>query len=447
MRCSELRRRGRAWLRGLAGTCLALVLAAPAFAHKASDAYLRIEEGAGGLAVRWDIALRDLDAAIDLDADGDAKLTWGEIRRAWPRIEAYALAHLRIEGCALRPGARSLERRNDGAYAALHLTADCHPASVPAIAYTLFREVDPTHRGIARIELAGRPLALVVLDPTRAPDVSTVTAATLGHGSGGVAGQGVEGSAASRGGAAVEDSLRAAGGTNGEGGSKGDGGPKGESGSTLEGGAQPAGGAWTAGLGFAREGVHHILTGYDHVLFLLCLLLPSVMRRTPDGWQPVERLSQAVWPVVGIVSAFTVAHSITLGLAATGLVSLSPAFIEPAIAVTIVLAALDNVWPIFPVRRVVVTFCFGLIHGFGFAGVLRELDLPTARFAWALLQFNLGLEIGQLLIVVAVTALLFALRSRRRYPAWVIGGGSCAAIAVGVIWIIERTANVSLLRF
>jgi len=172
-----------------------------------------------------------------------------------------------------------------------------------------------------------------------------------------------------------------------------------------------------------------------------------VMRRTPDGWRPVGQLSQAVWPIVGIVSAFTVAHSITLGLAAMKVVSLPSAFIEPAIAVTIILAALDNVWPVFPVRRVIVTFFFGLIHGFGFAGVLAELNLPTARFAWALLQFNLGLEVGQLMIVIVVTAILFLVRRRRRYPGWVIGGGSVAAMVVGAVWLVERTANVSLLGF
>ncbi len=154
-----------------------------------------------------------------------------------------------------------------------------------------------------------------------------------------------------------------------------------------------------------------------------------------------------MWPVVGIVSAFTVAHSITLGLAALKLVSLPPSFIEPAIAVTIILAALDNVWPIFPVPRVVVTFCFGLIHGFGFAGVLGELNLPPGEFAWALFQFNLGLELGQLMIVVCVTALLFMLRDLPHYRGWVIRGGSVAAIFVGVLWLIERTANVSLMPF
>jgi hypothetical protein len=171
------------------------------------------------------------------------------------------------------------------------------------------------------------------------------------------------------------------------------------------------------------------------------------MRRQPAGWQPVERLGQAVWPVVGIVSAFTVAHSITLGLAALKLVSLTPAFIEPAIAATIVLAALDNVLPIFPVRRVVVTFFFGLIHGFGFAGVLAELNLPRADFAWALLQFNLGLEVGQLVIVAVATSVLFGLRRWRGYPKVVIGAGSAMAITIGVLWLIERIGNVSILPF
>ncbi|MEO7337369.1 MAG: HupE/UreJ family protein [Caldimonas sp.] len=384
--------------------CLAtwLVFVSPACAHKASDSYLQVEESTNGLAVRWDIALRDLDAALDLDLDGDGKLTWSEVKTGWPRIEAYALGRLRIQGCPLKPGARGLERRNDGAYAVLHLTSPCRPSVEPAIAYTLFTDVDPTHRGIAKIQLANLTLKLAVLDPTHPAQVDATSAG---------AGSATVTPAASDGG---------------------------------QGGASDAS---ASGLGFAKEGIRHILTGYDHVLFLLCLLLPSVMRRTPDGWRPVEQLSQAIWPVVGIVSAFTVAHSITLGLAATKMISLSPAIIEPAIAVTIILAALDNVWPVFPVRRVIVTFFFGLIHGFGFAGVLAELNLPTARFAWALLQFNVGLEIGQLMIVVVVTAILFVARNLRSYSALVIRGGSFAAIFVGVLWLIERTANVSLIRF
>jgi len=357
------------------------VVAASAHAHKASDSYLQLDAGDKSLNLRWDIALRDLDAALILDTNDDGRMTWAEVKTAWPRIETYAMARLSIAGCPLRLASTALERRNDGAYAVMFLTSDCALAASPTITYSLLREIDPTHRGIAKILRAGRPPVLSVLDPASE-----------------VAGAGA---------------------------------------------AAPA--APTAVGGFVREGVLHILTGYDHVLFLLCLLLPSVMRRTSAGWRPVDTLSQAVWPVVGIASAFTVAHSITLALAATKVVSLSPAIIEPAIAVTIILAALDNVWPIFPVRRVVVTFCFGLIHGFGFAGVLAELNLPTADFAWALLQFNAGLELGQLLIVVSVTALLFLVRQRSQYRGLVIRGGSLAAMLVGALWLIERTANVAIL--
>ena len=372
--------------------CATLVLfATAAGAHKASDAYVQIDAAAQGTTVRLDIALRDLEAALDIDADQDGKLTWAEVKAAWPAIEHYALAGLTIAGCPLRADDRALERRNDGAYAVLKLSSTCVLPAVPAISYTLLREVDPTHRGIVKLQRPGQPLVLMLLDPTK------VAAAS-------------EALAASGAGAAAAPPA-------------------------------PSASAW----GFLRDGIHHIVTGYDHVLFLLCLLLPSVMRRTPQGWRPVERFSQAVLPVAGIVSAFTVAHSITLALAAMKVISLSPAFIEPAIAVTIILAALDNIWPIFPVRRVVVTFFFGLIHGFGFANVLSELNLPTAQFVWALLEFNIGLELGQLMIVSGVTALLFGLRQRARYPSWVIRGGSLAAILVGVLWLIERTANVSLL--
>ena len=377
-----------------------LALAGTAVAHKSSDSYLQIVVAPGQLDVRWDIALRDLDVALDLDSDADGKLTWAEVRGAWPRIEAYALQHLAIGGCPLAAKSRGLERRNDGAYAVLYLSSPCTLAAQPVIAYSLFAGLDPTHRGIAKIQRPGEEVSLAVLEPSSALVAGAAEAASAVSG----AASGVAANAAAT-------------------------------------AAAPS--RWQ----FLGEGVRHILGGYDHVLFLLCLLLPSVMRRTPTGWQPVERLSQAVWPVVGIVSAFTIAHSITLCLAALKIVSLSSAFIEPAIAVTIALAAIDNLRPIFPVRRVVITFFFGLIHGFGFASVLAELNLPTGAFAWALLQFNIGLELGQLLIVAVATTLLFSVRAWTGYAKAVVGGGSIAALVIAASWFVERVANVSFMPF
>ena len=392
MRFSEpfawLVRLGRAVLVGIG----LAALAGSASAHKSSDSYLQLEAATNHLDVRWDIALRDLDIALDLDVDGDGKLTWGEIKAGWPRIEAYALPRLSIAGCALHTTGQGLERRNDGAYAVIRLASECSLPARPEIGYSLFAEVDPTHRGIAKIQRPGQPLELLVLVPSQAgagPDASASGAsAASGH-------------------------------------------------------PREAPSRWQ----FLGEGIRHILTGYDHVLFLLCLLLPAVMRRTADGWRPVDRISQAILPVIGIVSAFTVAHSITLALAALKLVSLPSSFIEPAIAVTIMLAALDNIWPIFPVRRIVVTFFFGLIHGFGFASVLSELNLPTADFALALLQFNVGLEMGQLMIVAVATTALFGLRRWPMYRTVVIRGGSVVALSVAALWFIERTANVKVLPF
>ena len=397
-RCQRAGTRG--WPRG--GTALALALAllwpaSAAWAHKASDAYVQVSGTSTGLTVRVDLALRDLDAVLDIDTDGNGQLTWGEVRAAWPSIDGFVAAHVQVDGCALGTPEHSLERRSDGVYAALTFASACTPNAEPSIRYTAFADVDPTHRGIARISMPWQAAVVRVLDPRQPAVLSTAVAVAVG--------------AAASTAAAAPSAMPAT--------------------------ERPA--------GFLRDGIHHIVTGYDHVLFLMCLLFPAVMRRTPQGWQPLKTLREAVWPVVGIVTAFTVAHSITLTLAALKWVSLPSSFIEPAIAVTIMLAALNNLWPIFRGRVVWVTFAFGLIHGFGFASVLSELNLPTAQFAFALLQFNVGLELGQLVIVLVAISLMFLARNSRRYAPVVIRGGSMVAMAIAVLWFIERTADVSLM--
>jgi hypothetical protein len=364
----------------IAATLLCATLAPLARAHKASDAYLFLTSGDAQTTLRVDVALRDLDVVLDIDGNGDGKLTWGEVRTAWPAIEGYVRKRVALAGCPLETRARDLERRVDGTYAALTLQGRCAPTAAPALRYDVLAEVDPTHRGIARITWRGSSRLQILVPGSNTSNASTQRQAGSGP-----------------------------------------------------------------GLSFIREGVRHIATGYDHVLFLICLLLPSVLRPTKTGWRPVTTFRDAFLPVIGIVTSFTIAHSITLALAATEILAISPAFIEPAIAVTIVLAALGNFWPIFHGRRALVTFCFGLVHGFGFAGVLKELNLPRGQFAWALFQFNLGIEIGQLLIVAAATLLLFSLRGLRVYPPVVLRGGSAVAMAIAALWFVERVANLSLL--
>jgi hypothetical protein len=176
---------------------------------------------------------------------------------------------------------------------------------------------------------------------------------------------------------------------------------------------------------FLRLGIEHIFTGFDHIAFLIGLLLLGGSLRT----------------LVGIVTAFTVAHSVTLALAALDLLAPSPRFVEPAIAASIIFIGVENLRALRRGasaealrHRWVVTLCFGLVHGFGFASVLRELELPRAVLATGLVSFNLGVECGQLAIVLLALPLLGRLRAWRPFaPA----ASACVA-ALGALWLVQR---------
>ena len=159
-------------------------------------------------------------------------------------------------------------------------------------------------------------------------------------------------------------------------------------------------------------------------------------------WQPVHRLRDAGWDVLRIVTAFTVAHSITLSLATLGWVSLPSRLVESAIAASVVLAALNNVWPLFQGRRWGVAFAFGLIHGFGFASVLADLGLPQDALVLALVGFNLGVELGQLAIVLAFLPVAFLLRASLFYRRGVLVAGSLVIALVAAAWFLERAFEI-----
>jgi hypothetical protein len=197
-------------------------------------------------------------------------------------------------------------------------------------------------------------------------------------------------------------------------------------------------------LVYAREGVWHIAVGADHVLFLLCLLLPAVLVREDRRWAPVPRLRPAAAEVLRVVTAFTVAHSITLSLAATGQVELPSRLVESAIAASVLLAALDNLWPLWSGRRWLAAFGFGLVHGLGFASVLGDLGLPRGSLVAALLGFNLGVEAGQLALVALFLPLAFAARGSFAYRRLALGAGSLGVAVVGSVWPLERGLDLRL---
>ena len=184
-------------------------------------------------------------------------------------------------------------------------------------------------------------------------------------------------------------------------------------------------GSAPASASFARMvwmGVQHIVTGYNHLAFLLGLLLLGGRVRT----------------LVAILTAFTVAHSITLALAVLRVVSLSPAFVEPAIALSIAYVGVENLFVSDARKRWRITFPFGLLHGFGFAGALTALDLPRAQLPGALFGFNLGVEVGQLAVLAVVLPLVTFARRSAWFRERGMKGLSMAIALAGCVWFVER---------
>ena len=190
---------------------------------------------------------------------------------------------------------------------------------------------------------------------------------------------------------------------------------------------------------FLVHGVWHIWLGFDHVLFLIALLISSVMVINAARWEPSASLGASLRNTVKIVTVFTLAHTVTLTLATFEIVTLPVVFVEAVIAISIAVVALGNLFPKVHTTSWKVVFIFGLFHGFGFANVLAPLGLDPARKALGLLAFNIGVELGQLAIVLVVFPIFFLLR---RLPAYRIGAMqvcSAALIAIALFWFTERT--------
>lgn len=181
---------------------------------------------------------------------------------------------------------------------------------------------------------------------------------------------------------------------------------------------------------FVVMGIEHILTGYDHLAFLLALII----------------LGGTFKNILKIVTSFTVAHSITLILAALDIVALPPRLIESLIAVTILYVALENQFLKNANYRWVLTGCFGLVHGFGFAGALAETQVPKNHFVEALLTFNVGVEIGQLLVVLVLLPIILYVR-RFSWNTWFVRSISGGVALFGLLWFVQRAFEINILPF
>lgn len=364
--------------RWIAGALL-MAVATFAQAHRPSDAFLTLDVHGREIGGRWEIALRDLDVVAGLDSDRDNQLTWGELRSARARLETLLLSELNVTGdgapCPLHVTDLQLNDRVDGRFAWFALAGECGQS--------------PTTLGIDY-------RFLFDLDPTHR-GILALTAGGASHSA--VIGP--------------DEPVR-----------------------SFE---LAAPSIWKAFRDYLKSGIWHIWIGYDHILFLLALLLPAVLSVSNGKWTPQPRLRPALWNVVRVVTAFTLAHSVTLTLAALGVLRLPGALVESAIALSVVLAALNNIKPVVERARWAMAFGFGLIHGFGFASVLGELGLPQNAKLLALVAFNLGVEIGQLGIVAVAVPLAFCLRNTAFYRTGVRVVGSAIVAVLALWWFLQRS--------
>jgi hypothetical protein len=363
----------------------ALLLAGPAWAHKPSDSYLTLDAEQRQVKGQWDIALRDLDMAIGLDGDGNGELTWNEVRARQDAIAAYALARLKLASggapCPLRMTDMLLDDHSDGAYAVLRIEGVC-AAEVAALDVDYRLLFDIDPQHKGLLKLRhGAQTSTAIFAPDSAHQVLRVAGASP---------------------------LRQFG-------------------------------------DYVRHGIWHIWIGFDHILFLLSLLLPAVLVYRDRQWLGRATFRAAAFDVLKIVTAFTLAHSITLTLATLGVVTLPSRLVESAIAASVVLAALNNLWPLFHGRRALVAFGFGLIHGFGFASVLLDLGLPKAALLLSLVGFNVGVEIGQMAIVLLFLPLAFLARNTALYRKGLLGAGSSLIVLLALVWLVERGFDLRLL--
>lgn len=364
---------------------LAAFMASPrAFAHASSTAYLEINDldrdtpGTGQSTYRgtWKVDLLDLNVAVPLDLNRDFKITWGEVQASRDQI-ANALRgafHFSTPG-----------------------SSRCEPAlnrvSTRAVNGNAFAVLDwqascaASNDAVARVnydflfERNSMHAAILSTGPDRAPVVLT---------------------AKSRG-AVIPPAITRA---------------EGPPGTSLA----------TVFQTFIKEGIWHIFIGHDHILFLLTMLLAAVRTSWRDS--AVEALK--------VITAFTAAHSVTLFLVATGVISLPARFVETAIAASIIIAALNNIFSFMPGRTWIIAASFGLIHGFGFASVLGGIDIDRANLVATVLAFNIGVEAGQIAIVAVALPVLVAAGHRKFFQPVILTGGSVLASLAGLFWMIDR---------
>ncbi len=419
------------WLRSFAVMAvIGFFAGGAAQAHKGSDAFLDVTMASAAdqsWRFKLSVAVKDFDIVVPLDGNLDGKVTWGETKAAMPAVlqwlnNTVSLVELPMKAstanspvdsmCRLNWQFQGVERRSDGTYLQLAATAQCDSTHGLGLVYTLFREQDANHRLMLAGRLNGRDL-LATLSPQQASPFP----------------------------------LRSAGSASPE---------KGRLDDAGQSAIAPMDNAWKVAWSYFLLGARHLLEGYDHLAFLLALVLPLQLTLGSRQWRnrslvignplsdmraiAVNRPSNTWLELVRTITAFTVGHSITLIAASLGWTVGSPGWAEPVIALSIGVTAMLNLYPVKSLRVEVLAVLFGLVHGYGFAGLLQEAAAPEGLLPYALAGFNLGIEAGQLIAVCVWVAVSQVVVMRPWYQTLVVRRGSQLLTVLAVWWFWQRVA-------
>lgn len=388
-------------MRRMSSVCrslLCLVLASNlAYAHLPEDSYLYLSDTSSPLQLSWDISGGNLAELIDaLPANKLEGYTADELRGVENEIWSVAAANLSFTqagaACDLSPVAFDVVQYSTGPHASLKFAIDCLSDEAVTIEYRLLQGIEAGHRGVLMINWNQGNAARHEFFEGRSRFQYHPAA------------------------------FRAEGGSNT--------------------------GAWGAMQTFRTyvfEGIRHIAIGLDHILFVICLLLTAVLVWREGQWVGASNFRLVVLETVKLVTAFTLAHSITLTIAALGWVSLPAALVEAIIALSVLVLAVNNIRPFLPTSRWHYAFLFGLLHGFGFASVLGELGLAERYLLWSLAGFNIGVEVGQLIIVLALIPLLYLMRHWLVYRKLVMPGVSFLIALLAAVWFVERAFGLDII--
>lgn len=362
----------------LVGLQLTYLSATKAFAHELSNGYLTLSgDDTGQLQGRLSLMPYDLEIEVRLDENFDGNLTWQEVKKAQPGLHHYAASVLRFtqEGTLCRPefGDVAMEDISGTNLIAIPFTLTCSDNTAVTVSYQGIFDMEETHKTLLTAAIGGISQTDVLTNMHRETVLDSDAGAS----------------------------------------------------------------AWQTITTFVYQGIIHIWIGIDHILFLLATLLTVNLVRKDNRWQGEARTKTILKSTLWLVTAFTVAHSVTLTTTALGWYQPSSRWVEFGIAISVMLTALNNIWPVIH-RLVLVTFAFGLLHGMGFASVFGELQASAASPLLAIASFNIGVEIGQLVVVMLLLPVLLGLRHLRVYASTVMPVASSVIALIALNWAVQR---------